>query len=129
MPGEFRTEADPRFVAEIGQWTHVGFTFGSGERRLYVNGILVDKMRVGTSFANGEPPLTIGATADGIEVFQGNIDEVAIYNRDLDQATIESHYQGAASPVRPVFPVTPYRQALRSFCQALMCLNEFVYVE
>lgn len=129
VPGEFRTEADSRFVAEIGQWTHVAFTFGSGERRLYVNGILVDKMRVGRNFSNGVVPLTIGATADGMENFNGNIDEVAIYNRDLDQATIESHYQGAANLSRPVFPVTPYRQALQSFCQALMCLNEFVYVE
>ena len=86
-------------------------------------------MRVGRNFSNGVVPLTIGATADGMEIFNGYIDEVAIYNRDLDQATLESHYQGAANLSRPVFPVTPYRQAVQSFCQALMCLNEFVYVE
>ena len=34
----------PEFVAEVGKWTHVAFTFGKGKRRLYIDGRKVDEL-------------------------------------------------------------------------------------
>ena len=96
---------------------------------MYVNGHLVDELAAGARVPNHGLPLTIGATASGNEAFHGSIDEVAIYGTVLDQTTIQSHFQGTANLTRPTLPPSPQLLAVRSFCQSLICLNEFIYIE
>ncbi len=85
-------EAD-RFISasplSVGTWTHVAFVFNSrwafSERvRLYLDGTLA---RTGfereTTIPASTAPLTVGNLPGGGSVFEGRIDEVAVWRRAL----------------------------------------------
>ena len=75
----------------------------------------------------GMSPLTFGSRADDAEWFQGGIDEVAIYDRVLDERTVQNHYLlGTGSTPESLDPDFAVWQSL---CQALLCMNEFIFVD
>ena len=132
--GGFRTGRNEFSVAEIGLWTHVVFTFGNGYRQLYVNGRQVDELSVGVSLPTGDLPITFGARLlTNSEYLKGSLDEVAFYDRVLEVNEIEDHYLAGGGEMhkreskRKI--LTHEKQAWLSYCQALMCMNEFVYVD
>jgi cytochrome c553 len=128
--GGLRMVADARSVAEVNQWTHVVFTFGDSRRRLYVNGQMVDELNVSGNFGAGPVPLTLGARRDNVEWLQAGLDEVAIYNRVLEGSTVRRHYTvGSGHPPKEDGPYSPRLMAWRSYCQALLCMNEFIFVD
>ncbi len=85
-----------------GTWTHVAATYsvsgsvsGGNAVKLYING----ELSKGGSFTNGPidsstSDLTIGDRMD-LHYFEGEIDEVKIYNRTLDISEILEHYNDA----------------------------------
>jgi concanavalin A-like lectin/glucanase superfamily protein len=89
----------PRTVTE-GQWTHVAATYNStgGVLTLYVNGLpdltVGSGIRVPTA---GTAPLLIGE-AQGAHGFNGNIDEVRIYNRELTATEVDLLRTGQEGP-------------------------------
>jgi hypothetical protein len=128
--GGLRMVADARSVAEVNQWTHVVFTFGDSRRRLYVNGQMVDELNVSGNFGAGPVPLTLGARRDNVEWLQAGLDEVAIYNRVLEGSTVRRHYTvGSGHPPKEDGPYSPRLMAWRRYCQALLCMNEFIFVD
>jgi hypothetical protein len=128
--GGLRVLADPRFVAEVGRWTHVVFSYGRGERRLYVNGLLVDQIAVSGEFLTGPAPVTIGSRHDNVEWYQGGIDEVAIYDRVLDESAVRAHYiAGSGKLPEASESLSPHFQAWRSYAQTLLCRNELMFVD
>jgi len=81
-----------------GTWTHVAATYsvsGGNAVKLYING----ELSKGGSFTNGPidsstSDLTIGDRM-GLHYFDGEIDEVKIYNRTLSTTEILEHYNDA----------------------------------
>lgn len=72
-------------------WTHVVATFdyNTGAANLYINGSSVATQTFSGSF-NDFYDLKIGAGRDGI--FNGNIDEVHVYNRALSSSEVQDLY-------------------------------------
>lgn len=103
---ELDTSSYNKFTGfKVGQWVHVVATFDGTTEAIWTNGVLCASK---TSPANliGQryvvdptTPLMIGAgsdvTASYGQGYQGTIDDVAIYNTVLSQASIQNHYQTA----------------------------------
>lgn len=75
-------------IAE-GQWHHVAMTLDGHDWRLFVNGseVASDSATLFPLNSSSTVPLTIGAT-DGIQMFQGLIDEPAVHSRALTPSEI-----------------------------------------
>ena len=126
--GGFRAEPTTLPVAEVGEWTHVVMTFGNGRRQLYVNGRLIDQLRSKGDPLTGPVDLSIGARED-TEGFQGEIDDVAIYRSVLSSDTISTHFHQHPNSA-PEDPIRAARiETWTSFCQGLMCMNEFMFLD
>jgi len=79
-------------------WHHVALvrTGGANNFRLYIDGSAeLFTQATGASAANSN--LSIGGLNNGSRKFKGAIDELAIYNIDLDNNTIYTHYQAGKS--------------------------------
>lgn len=68
-----------------------------GTARVYLNGALEATGTSGGAIPTNALTLKIGAASDGSHVFNGLIDEVAIFNRALSQAEIQSIYNAGAA--------------------------------
>nr|WP_286279331.1 PKD domain-containing protein [Naasia aerilata] len=94
-------------------WHHAVGTVGSNGLQIFVDGVRVAQ-RTGTNTAAWTYPgfWRIGGdtTASGVKYFNGTVDEVAVYDRQLDAATVKSHYDlgtsGAAINVAPTASFT-----------------------
>lgn len=84
------------FIA--GTTYHIACVYNNaGVCKIYVNGVLDASGTMTGSTANSNSPLRIGARGDGAEFFNGVIDEVAIYPRELTAARIAAHYTASVS--------------------------------
>lgn len=88
-----------------GEWHHLGFTFGSGGLKLYIDGDLEasnTSVTIGLGITSGgsgnEEPIALGAltlNSGDLQVtpldffLSGKLDEVRIYNYELDETEIE----------------------------------------
>jgi len=77
----------------------------------------------------GTVPLTVGGGAKYNEGFSGWIDEVAIYHRALSEAEVKEHRGIGSGEATKGLELSPRTQAWRAYCQALLCGNEFMYIE
>ncbi len=84
-------------------WNLVAMVYDAGSVHCYVDGVLVESdVLTETSMTQDSRDLRIGACVPGIlEVFNGKIDDVRIYNRALSAADIAELYDTpvAASPI------------------------------
>lgn len=84
-------------------WTHVSMVYDDTTLKIYINGVVVGSTSVpsGYSLANTSPQTFIGNSVFGGEIFQGDIDEVKIWNiaKTPDQllATKNCELQGTES--------------------------------
>ena len=78
----------------IGKWTHIAVTLTRGEMRFYFNGKLdrVGPQKKTRPMAQNTNPVHIGSDYDG-RYFNGDIDEVRVYNRALSGAEIADLYK------------------------------------
>ncbi|MEK9618406.1 MAG: LamG-like jellyroll fold domain-containing protein, partial [Deltaproteobacteria bacterium] len=73
-------------------WYHVGLTRGNNTLKLFINGeIVADNHSIGISNSINTDNLTIGSDFNG-RYFQGQIDEVKIYNRVLTDDEVKAMY-------------------------------------
>ncbi len=81
----------PPGVIRAGAWQHVAAVVRrNGETRLYVNGYAVAKGEIGAAnLDNPEIDLHVGSVPDGPR-FQGELDEVRLYTRALDEAEVQA---------------------------------------
>ena len=84
--GEFGTIGTA--TMQVNTWTHLATTYDGSVMRLYVNGTQVSSRSVGESMPASDGPLTIGGNHVWDEWFQGQIDEVRVYNRALSASEI-----------------------------------------
>jgi len=128
--GGLRVQANSRSVAEVDLWTHVVMTFGDGWRRLYVNGLLADELSASGEVETGPTQLTIGSRLDDVEWLRAGVDEVAIYHDVLDESTVRKHFiAGSGHAPHEKGALSPHQLAWRSYCQILLCMNEFMFVD
>jgi hypothetical protein len=77
----------------LDEWHHIAFTFDGERVRIYVDGAMGSNP--GSSPGNLGPnvsALTIGASNGGGSPFEGDIDEVAVYDRALSADEIFQHF-------------------------------------
>ena len=127
--GQYRAMKRQQPLASIKQWTHVVLTCGKGRRQLFVDGTLADVMVVPNApIPGGKIPVGIGSRGDVGEWFQGRIDDLSIYNQVLSETAVVSRYVAATGKL-PSAVHNWDHIAWTSFCQALLCMNEFIYVQ
>lgn len=103
----FPISDNPLAVISADEWTHIAVTVEQfdnepGEVKYYTNGVLADTKPINVGFgATNENPLYIGTRADLFTQFNGNIDDLRIYNTVL----FESEIQGVTEGVDPDFTV------------------------
>ena len=101
----FYTIAEAAGSAVEGAWQHVVAVWNGTDQVLYVNGAKVAEVTPPTApKANFAAPLLLGKRGFGDWLFNGDLDEVAIYNTVLSEAAIAAHYQNGVNANRP----TPY---------------------
>lgn len=81
-------------VAQTGNWYHVVATWDGGTAAIYVNGALNATVPITTPPGAGGTNFEIGSysNAQASTFLAGSVDEVAIWNRALDAATIKTLY-------------------------------------
>lgn len=81
-----------------GQWRQIAVCVASDSIRGYSNGVLKYTHATGTSLTFGNYPIRIGrSNATYWKAYNGNIDDLAIYNRALTQQEITSLYSGSCN--------------------------------
>ena len=96
VSGSNRTAEGAALAANV--WTHVAGTYDGTTVRLYVNGVQVASAPVTAPISTSTGPLRIGGNSLWGEFFQGQIDEVRVYNRALSQAEIQTDMNTAVTP-------------------------------
>lgn len=74
----------------LNTWSHLATTYDSSSLKLYVNGNLVRTVAVNGNLYTSTNPLKFGGNAVWGEYFAGQIDEIRIYNRALNQSEIQT---------------------------------------
>ncbi len=69
-------------------WTHLAASWGGGVFRLYRDGAQVATTNATGSISSTTNPLTIGGNGPWGEWFQGQIDEVRVYGRELSASEV-----------------------------------------
>lgn len=86
-----------------GDWTHVALSVkNSGEIRLYVNGVSYKNCSFAASMSGANPDMFIGAQYTGNLKFNGQIDDVRIYNKQLTSEEIIAIYEDDLSSTPPI---------------------------
>jgi len=71
-------------------WAHVSATYDGSEIKLYVDGVLEGTLSApGLVIGTNGDMLSLGAQPDGLNPFQGALDQVHVYNVALDQVGIQ----------------------------------------
>lgn len=75
-----------------GKWTHLAVVRrqSTGERRIFVNGVIDGASTGTTAFLSANPIINIGGNTGDNRYFQGLIDEVRMYNRALSDTEVAS---------------------------------------
>lgn len=81
---------DSSNLIQLDQWYHMAATYNenSGMARIFLNGTLINETYIGSSLIPNDFPLYIGNKGNGLEPFNGTIDEVAIWDTELSESEI-----------------------------------------
>lgn len=88
------TETTSSPIMQLNKWYHVAGTYDGSTLRVYINGEEVGSSAHSGSIQNGTYDLTIGRisyTAGGTRYFDGEIDEVRIWNSAIPQTSIQNY--------------------------------------
>lgn len=93
-------------TVDDGEWHFIAGTFGNKKVRIYVDGVMEQEV-VSTGEVDIKPndwPIRLGAEANQSkgQQYTGMLDEVAIFNKELSAAEIESIYQDGIPDTSPV---------------------------
>ncbi len=82
-------------ITDTTTWHHVVATKSGATVKLYIDGVNRTGTVTNDTIANNAIGLFIGATHDGFFMYQGDIDEIAIYSTALSEARVLVHYNEA----------------------------------
>jgi hypothetical protein len=97
--GTRRRLQTPSGVIVAGGTYHVVGTFDGVTQRLYVNGAQVASAALSGSASSSGAPLVIGSWDGRSELFNGTLDEAAVYGTALSAAQVRAHYDAARAVV------------------------------
>jgi len=104
----FSIRPNPGFVGNgpavaVGQWTHLVLTYDGTVAKFYVNGTLINTYAVPQFLVNnGSKNLIMGSgPATGFAPFDGELDEIALYDYALTLTQITNHYQIGTNSITP----------------------------
>ena len=91
----------------LDEWHHVAATYDGSAANIYINGVLNASAAVATTPATNTQPMHFGAGRDNNTFFfQGQIDEVEVFNRALTAAEVKAIYDaGSLGKIKPPPPV------------------------
>ena len=102
--------ADGTGALPLNAYSHIAVTYNGASLVFYVNGVQTTSTAVTGSIQSSSLPLRIGGNAIWGEYFQGQIDEVRVYNRPLSQSEIQvdmvTPISGAPDTAAPSVSVT-----------------------
>ena len=103
------TDADVRAASSIpvGSWTHLATTYDGNMLRIFVNGVQSAQLLQVGSLTTSTGALRIGGNNIWSEWFQGQVDEVRIYNRALTASQIAADMAVSISNPDAVAPSAP----------------------
>ena len=90
----------------LNTWTHLASTYDGATLRLFVNGTQVSSLARSGAVNTSTGALRIGGNTIWSEWFQGEIDELRIYDRVLSAAEIQADMNTAITPTVDVVPPT-----------------------
>ncbi|MFT6861483.1 MAG: hypothetical protein ACJAVK_000035 [Akkermansiaceae bacterium] len=104
-PHDFDAELDQ----QDGSWHHLVATVESGgDNNMYINGVLMATNSSGVLLENRGNAMQIGGNPDaGNRGWNGNIDDVAIWNRALSQSEVDSIWNGGTGASIASLSVVP----------------------
>lgn len=76
----------------VGTWKHYVCIVSNGRTKVYINGSLVHNGTAGVTYGNSISILNIGRFPDGNQQFNGLIDAVGIWQRELNQEEVNLLY-------------------------------------
>jgi len=85
-------------VLSLNTWQHVALTYNGEYAKIFLNGELVKSVAYSGSVPGNSLPLTFGEGV-GSRYFEGQMDEIRIYNRGLSDIEIQRLYEWAPAPV------------------------------
>jgi hypothetical protein len=75
------------------EWTHYVYTVGNGAAKFYVNGVLQHTQAVNTTTIKLGDKVAFGRMNHPLyDAFNGILDDIAIYNRVINQAEVNYYY-------------------------------------
>ncbi len=75
-----------------GEWSHVVATYDGSTMKLYTNGILKNSASYTGNITSANTPYILGAYYGSSNVFNGQVDEIAIWNTSLSATEIQTIY-------------------------------------
>jgi hypothetical protein len=92
--GGVTQHADGRRPDAVGTWSHLAVTYDGGRVCLYVNGTEVSSRSTSGAIRTTSDPLWIGGNKPYGEYFDGEIDDVRVYDRALDPSELRAEMSG-----------------------------------
>ena len=86
--GGNRANATTLYSENLNEWAHLAVTYDGAVVRLYVNGLEEATIPAVFSISTNNQPLGIGSDSAGDRKFQGQMDDVRVYNVALSGAEI-----------------------------------------
>ena len=77
----------------MGKWTHLVGTYADGEQKIYVNGKLSGTQPYQQPIQNDANALVVGGYYSAGHLFQGDLDDLMIFNRALSGTEVEMLYK------------------------------------
>lgn len=92
----------------LNTWSYVAMTYDGANLRAFVNGNLTNTIAATGTISTTTGAFRIGSRLNTTEVWDGRIDETAIYSRALSAAEIQKIFDaGASGKCKPTATVTP----------------------
>jgi chitodextrinase len=106
-------------------WTHLATTFNGSTLRLYQNGVLAGSRNVAGDIRTSSGALRIGGNSVWTEWFQGEIDDLRVYNRALTVTEIQTDMNKPVTDSAPdtQAPTAPTGLSVSDQAQTAITLN------
>ena len=91
----------------LNTWAHLATTYDGTTLRLFINGVQAGQLAIGGSITTSAGALRIGGNNTWGEWFQGDIDEVRVYNRALNATELQADMNTSVSAPDSQAPSAP----------------------
>src|SRR5205823_4913871 len=104
--GNWNNQTNAAATFSTNHWYFLAATFDGAKVRYYLNGTPLDSAAFAYTMTADSRALTIGADVPGVlEIFNGKIDDVRLYNRALSPGEVMSLYTQSTGVPDPHAPV------------------------